>query len=52
MSKKRPKRNTTFQSHHDLELGLRISERSAGASSTVVTVVCRFCKVFGKEEAV
>ena len=51
MSKKHPKRNTPFQSLHALEFGLRISERSAGAISTVVTVVCRLCKVFGKEEA-
>ena len=51
MSKKRPKRNTPFQSRHALEFGLRISKRSAGASSTVVTVVCRFCEVFGKEES-
>ena len=52
MSKKRPKRNTPFQSRHDVEFGLRICERSAGASTTVVTRVCQFCKVFGKEEAV
>ena len=52
MSKKRTKRNTPFQSHYDVEFGLRICERSAGASSTVVTTVCRFCEVFGKEVAV
>ena len=52
MSKKRPKRNTPFQSRHADEFGLRICERSTGASSTVVTTVCRFCEVFVKEEEV
>ena len=52
MSKKRPNRNTPFQSRHAVEFGLQICERDAGASSTVVKTVCRFCKVFGKEEAV
>ena len=52
MSKKHPKRNTPFQSLHALEFGLRISERSAGASSTVATKFCQFCEVFEKEEAV
>ena len=46
------KRNTPFQSHHAVEFGLRICERSAGASPAVITTVCRFCEVFGKEEAV
>ena len=48
MSKKRPKRNTPFQSCHAVGFGLRVFERSVGASSTVVTTVCLFCKVFGK----
>ena len=52
MSKKRPKRNTPFRSCHDVELGPRICERSAGASSTVATKFCQFCEVFEKEEAV
>ena len=52
MSKKRPKRNTPFQSRHAVEFGLQIYERSRGASSTISTTVCRFCEVFGKEEAV
>ena len=52
MSKKRPKGNTPFQSLHAVEFGLRICEHSAGDSTTVVTTVCRFCEVFGKEESV
>ena len=52
MSKKRPERNMHFQSRHAVEFGLRICKRSAGASTIVVTTVCRFCEVFGKEEAV
>lgn len=46
------KRNTPFQSNHTLEFGLRICERSTGASTAVVATACRFCEVFGKEEAV
>ena len=46
------KRNTPFQIHHAVEFGLQICERSAGASITVVTTVCQFCKVAIKEEAV
>ena len=46
------KRNAPFQIYHDIELGLRICELSAGANTTVVTTVFRFCEVFGKEEAV
>ena len=46
------KRNTPFQSHHDVEFGLQICERSAGASTTVITTVFRFYDVFGKEETV
>ena len=52
MSKKRPKRNTPFQSFHALDFVLRIIKSITGARSTVVTVVCRFCEVFGKDEAV
>ena len=52
MSKKRPKHNTPLQSRHAVEFGLRIYEHSAGASSIVVTTVCQFCEVFGKEESV
>ena len=46
------KRNTPFQHHHAVEFGLRISEHGADNSTTVVSVACRFCEVFGKEEPV
>ena len=46
------KRNTPFRSHHYVEFGLQVCERSTGARPNVVTPVCRFCEVFGNEEAV
>ena len=46
------KHNAPFQSCRSFEFGLRICERSAGASTTVVMTVFRFCDMFGKEEAV
>ena len=49
---RRMKHNTPVQSHHAVEFSLRICERSAGTSTTVVTTVCQFCEVFGKEESV
>lgn len=45
------KRNTPFQTQHVHEFGLRICERAAGSSTAVVTAACRFCEVFGKEDA-
>ena len=45
------KRKTPFQSYHAAEFGLRVCERAAGESTAVVAVACRFCEVFGKEEA-
>ena len=44
------KRNMPLQSHHAVEFGLPVCERSAGASPNVVTVIFRFCEVFGKDE--
>ena len=44
--------NAPLQSHHAVEYGLWICKRSEGATPVVVTAVCRFCEVFGKEEAV
>ena len=44
--------DTSFQSHHAVELSLQICKRSAGSSTTVVTTVCQFYEVIGKEEAV
>ena len=46
----RMKRNTPFHSHHAVKFGMRICERSTGASTTVVTAVCRFYDVLRKEE--
>ena len=38
---RRMNHNTPFHSHHDVEFGLRVFKRSAGASTTVVTTVER-----------
>jgi hypothetical protein len=45
------KHDMPFQAHHVAEFGLRICERVVGNSTAVVTTVCRFCEVFGKEES-
>ena len=46
------KHNTPFQSHHSVEFGLQICERSTGTTPTVVMKVGRFCELFRKKEAV
>jgi hypothetical protein len=42
------KRNTSFNSAHVLEFGLRISERDPD-NSLVKAVACSFCSKFGKD---
>ena len=42
------KRNTPFQSHHDVEFGLQICERCTGTIPMVVTGIYWYCAVFGK----
>ena len=44
-------RSTPFQSHHAVEFSLCICESSAGNIPMVVTLVCQFFPVLGKEEA-
>lgn len=44
------KRNTPFEIHRAAAFDLRICELATGGSSAVITVKCRSCDVFGKEE--
>ena len=43
------KRETPFQSQHEIEFGLQVVQRHPKLS-TVVSVRCQFCRYFGKEE--
>ncbi|KAJ8571350.1 hypothetical protein ON010_g5487 [Phytophthora cinnamomi] len=49
---KSKQRSTPFQSAHELEFGLQVSEREPSNGNNVLSVLCRFCAVFGREERV
>jgi hypothetical protein len=44
-------RKTPFQIKHELEFGLKVSQRDPG-TKLVLSVRCQFCVHFGKEEKV
>lgn len=45
------KRNTPFQPQHAPGFSLHIGERASSDSDALVAAGCRFCELFGKEEA-